>query len=133
MLTKFRYIANFRYASKISLHSKNFTCSEIVCFMFLCSNNSVLINFISTLNVIMLFLIDWYFHLVVRLYKPSYEQFVKKLFILKHFYYGPCFQSSLSLFSLLFLSLSRQSNTPFEDDNSKDVWLKPLNLEEEGC
>ena len=48
-------------------------------------------------------------------------------------YDNPCFWPSFSLFSLLFLSLSRQRNTLFEDDNSKDVWLKPLNLEEEGC
>ena len=43
---------------------------------FLCTNDSVLINFISTLNVIILFRIVWYFHLVVRLYKPFCEHFV---------------------------------------------------------
>ena len=76
MLAKFRYIANFlyaanfRYASEISLHSEIFTCSEIACFVFLCTNDPVLVNFISNLTVIILFRIVWYFHLVVRLYKP---------------------------------------------------------------
>ena len=31
---------------------------------------------ISTLIVMILFRIDWYFHFFVRLYKPSYEHFV---------------------------------------------------------
>ena len=36
---------------------------------------------------------------------------------------SPCFWFPFSLFSLLFLSFSRLPNTPFEDDNSNDVWL----------
>ena len=75
-IAKFRYIAKIRYVSEISLHSKNFTCSEIICFLFLCTNDSVLVNFISAINVIILFRIDWYFHLVVRLHKPFCEHFV---------------------------------------------------------
>ena len=69
-------IIEFSLCVAISLHSKNFTCSEIVCFLFLCTNDSVLNNFLSTLNVFILFRIDWYFHLVVRLYKPFCEHFV---------------------------------------------------------
>ena len=120
-------LEQFRYYSEI------FTCSEIVCFVFLCTNDPVLVNFISNLTVIILFRIVWYFHLVVRLYKPFYEHFVTELFIEGISITGSCFWLSFTLFSLLFLSFSRQPNTPFEDDNSKDVWLKPLNLKEEGC
>ena len=92
-----------------------------------------MVNFIYTLIVIILVRLDWYFQLFVRLYKPFSEQFVKENINLKHSpvrapVFGPHILSSLSSFSL-----SRQPNTPFEDDNSKDVWLKPLNLEEEGC
>ena len=76
MLAKFHYIENFRYASEVSLHSEIFTCSEMFCFLFLCSNDPVLVNFNSTLIVIILFRLDWYFHLFVRLYKSFYEQFV---------------------------------------------------------
>ena len=83
--------------------------------------------------MIIIFRIDGYFHLVVRLYKPFYEHFVTELFIESISIKGPCIRPSFSLFSLLFLSLSRLPNTPFEDDNSKDVWLRPLNVEEEGC
>ena len=50
--------------------------SEIICFLFLCTNDSVLVNFISTLTVIILVRLDWYFHLFVWLYKPFAEQFI---------------------------------------------------------
>ena len=63
MLAKFRYIAKISPVAKYSAS-------------VLCTNDSVLINFISTLNVIILVRIDWYFHLFVRLYNPFYEQFV---------------------------------------------------------
>ena len=66
----------FTIIAKISLHSEIFCYSEISCFVFLCTNDPVLVNFISTLTVIILFRIVWYFHLFVRLYKPFYEQFV---------------------------------------------------------
>ena len=138
-MAQFRYIANFHYGSEISLHSEfslhreNFTCSEISVPLFCVQTTPFLVFSISTLTVIILFRIDWYFRLFVRLYKPFYEQFVTKLFIEGISITGPCFRPSFALFSLLFLSFSRQPNTPFEDDNSKDVWLKPLNLEEEGC
>ena len=45
-------------------------------FMFLGSNDPVLVFSISTLTVMILFRIDWVFHLFVRLYKPSYKHFV---------------------------------------------------------
>ena len=131
-IAKFRYIANFRYVSEISLHSEIFTCSEISVPLF-CVQTTPFLDFsISTLTVIILFRIDWYFHLFIRLYKPFYEQFVTELFIQGISITGPYFWPSFALFSLFFLSLSRQPNTPLEDDNSKYVWIKPLNLEEEG-
>ena len=108
----------FCYYSEISLHSEfllcseNFTCSETLCSLFLCTNDPVLVNFISTLTVIILVRLDWYFHLFVRLYKPFFRQFVEN-FLLKAFSItGPCFWPSFALFSLLFLSLYRQPNTP---------------------
>ena len=76
IVAKFRYIENFLYISEISLCSENFTYSEILYSLFLCTNDPVLVNFISTLTVIILFRLDWYFHLFVRLYKPFFEHFV---------------------------------------------------------
>ena len=61
---------------EFSLCSENFVCSEILCSCYLCINDSVLVNFVFALNVIILFRIDWYCHLVVRLYKPFCECFV---------------------------------------------------------
>ena len=64
MLAKFRYIAKFSPVAK----------SPTSCF---CVKTTLFLVFsISTLPVIILFRIDWYFHIFVRLYKPSYEQFV---------------------------------------------------------
>ena len=59
----FAIVAKFRYNSEISLCSENFTCSEILCslFFFWCTNDPVLVNFISTLTVIILVWLDWYF------------------------------------------------------------------------
>ena len=76
MLAKFRNIAKFRYVSEISLHSANFTCSKMFCSLFLCINDPVLVNFIAALDVTILFRMDWYFHLVVRLHNPFCEHFV---------------------------------------------------------
>ena len=45
----FAIIAKFRYNSEI------FTCSETICSLFLCTNDPVLVNFNSTLTVIILF------------------------------------------------------------------------------
>ena len=76
IIAKFRYNSENSLCSEIAIHSENFTCSEILCSLFLCTNDPVLVNFISTLTVIILFRLDWYFHLFVRLYKPFSEQFV---------------------------------------------------------
>ena len=64
MIAKFRYIAKF------------FAIAKLFCFMFLGTNDPVLVFSISTLTVMILFRIDWVFHLFVRLYKPSYEHLV---------------------------------------------------------
>ena len=64
MLAKFCYIAKFSPVAK---------CSSS-CFCV--PTTPFLVFSISTLTVIILFRIDWYFHLFVRLYKPFYEQFV---------------------------------------------------------
>ena len=63
-------IAKISLCSVISLHSK------IVLLHVLGSNDPVLVFSISTLTVMILFRIDWVFHLYVRLYKPSYKHFV---------------------------------------------------------
>ena len=64
MLAKFRYIAKF---SPVAKCSASCFCVQMTPFF---------VFSISTLTIIILFRIDWYFHLFVRLYKPSYEQFV---------------------------------------------------------
>ena len=64
MLVKFRFIAKFSPVAKLPA-----SC-------FYVQTTPFLVFSISTLTVIILFRIDWYFHLFVRLYKPSYEQFV---------------------------------------------------------
>ena len=56
--------------------TKFLAIAKLFCFMFLGTNDPVLVFSISTLTVMILFKIDWVFHLFVRLYKPSYEQFV---------------------------------------------------------
>ena len=64
MLAKFRYIAKLSPLAKLPAS----------CF---CAQTTPFLVFsISTLTIIILFRIDWYFHLFLRLYKPSYEQFV---------------------------------------------------------
>ena len=61
---------------KISIYSEIFGNSENVMLHVLGSNDQVLVFSISTLTVMILFRIDWVFHLFVRLYKPSYKHFV---------------------------------------------------------
>ena len=99
------------------MHSKN----SASCF---CDpNDSVLINSSFSLNVIILFRLVWYFRMFVGLYKPCYEHFVTELFISRSFIYIPCFGSHvLSSLSCFPHFLGFQTH-PFEDDNSKDVWL----------
>ena len=46
---------------------------------------------------------------------------------------GALFSSQFSLFYLSFSLPFSATKHSFKDENSKDVWLKPLNLEEEGC
>ena len=59
----------------------------------------------------------------VGLYKPCYEYFVKKLFILTQFHLWPCFGSHfLSSLSSFPHFLGCQTH-PFQDDYSKDVRL----------
>ena len=60
----FTIVAKFRYVAKFSAP----------CFCV--QTTSFLVNFISTLTVIILVRLDWYFHLFVRLYKPFFELFV---------------------------------------------------------
>ena len=118
--------------AKISLYSKIFGYSEIVLLHVFGFKRPHFGFSISTLTVMILFRIDWVFHLFVRLYKPTYKHFVTKLSFKAFFDYSPCSRPLFAVFYLLFLLLSRLPNTPFEDENSKDVWLRPLNLEEEG-
>ena len=79
IVAKFRYNSEIFATIAISLHkeislcSENFTCNEILCSLLLCTNDPILVNFISTLTVIILFRLDWYFHLFVWLYKPFFE------------------------------------------------------------
>ena len=60
------------------------------------------------------------------------KQFLEAIFWHFSFYVNisHCFSSrvSFSLFSLLFLSLSRLPNTLLEDDNSRDAWLSIIAL-----
>ena len=63
-------VAKFRYITKFSLVAK---CSAS-CFCV--QTTPFLVFSISTLIVMILLRINWYFHLFVRLYKPSFEQFV---------------------------------------------------------
>ena len=72
--------------------------------LFLCSNDSVLVFLLSTLIVIILFRIDWYFHLFVRLYKPL-QYTVDLSFSFWKEIYGPLF------FALIFSLLSPLSLT----------------------
>ena len=65
--------------AKISLYSEIFGHSEIVLLHVLGSNDPVLVFSISTLTAMILFRIDWVFHLFVRLYNPSYKHFVTEL------------------------------------------------------
>ena len=49
---------NFAIVVKFLCNSESFAivaCSETLCSLFLCTNDCVLVNFISTLNVIILF------------------------------------------------------------------------------
>ena len=66
----FAMLAKFRYIAKIS------PVAKLPASCFCVQTTPFLVFSISTLIVIILFMIDWYFHLFVRLYKPSYEQFV---------------------------------------------------------
>ena len=63
---KFRYYSKIFAICVISLYSDIFGYNENFCFMFLGSNDPVMI----------LFRIVWVFRLFVRLYKPCYELFV---------------------------------------------------------
>ena len=115
--SNFRYVCNFRYDSEI--HCAKRKC----CPFFYDTNDPVLCNSHFSLNVIILFWYFWYFTSFVRLYKPPYGQIVTLTFANFHFtqlfLFGPSFVSFLSSFSHF---LSCQTH-PFEDDNSKDVWL----------
>ena len=64
MIAKFRYIAKFPPIEKCAA-----SC-------FCVQTTPFLVFSISTLTVVILFMIVRYFHLFVRLYKPSYEHFV---------------------------------------------------------
>ena len=72
----FRYAGIFAIIEKIRYVAKILFVAKFSALAVWCINDFVLVNFVSTLNVIILFRIDWYFHLVVRLYKPFSEHFV---------------------------------------------------------
>ena len=63
-------------ASEFLLHSEFSPVAKFHAPCFCVQMTPFLVFSISTLTIIILFRIDWYFHLFVRLYKPSYEQFV---------------------------------------------------------
>ena len=80
------------------MHSENYAS----CF---CDpNDSVWINSSFALNVIILFRLVWYFRMFVGLY-------------------GPCFGSHFLSSPSSFPHFLGCQTHPFEDDNSKDVWL----------
>ena len=76
---KFRYIVNFRYNNEISLCKEIPPVAKFPVPCFCVQTTPFLVNFISTLTVIILVRLDLYFHLFVRLYKPFSEHFVTKL------------------------------------------------------
>ena len=103
--------------AKFTMHS------EIAAPLFVIQMTSFCVIPIFALIIIILFWLFWYLTHLVRLYKPPYGQIVTLTFANFHFYaafpFGPSFLSSLSSFSHF---LGCQTH-PFEDDNSKDVWL----------
>ena len=63
LVGNFRYIANFRYSSEISL-DREFSLPPAAKFtvpFFCVQTTPFLVNFISTLTVIILVRLDWYF------------------------------------------------------------------------
>ena len=116
----------FAMIAKFTMHSE----IHPPCVLF--PNDFVLYNSHFVPIVIIYFRCFWYFTHLVWLYKPTYSfcnpNFSFKLSFMQLLFLG----YSFSLFSLFFLSFSWLPNTTFEDDNSRDVWLKPPFLEEEG-
>ena len=68
--------SEFRYCSEISLCSEIPPVAKFPVPCFCVQTTPFLVNFISTLTVIILVRLDWYFHLFLRLYKPFSEHFV---------------------------------------------------------
>ena len=91
--------------AKISLYSEIFGYSEIVLLHVLGSNDPVLVSSISTLIVMILFRIDWIFHLFVRLYNSHLINILEPNFHLRHFRLQPLFSAPIcSLLSPLSLT-----------------------------
>ena len=90
-------------------------------------------GFLPILSLLILYDFGFlYFSLVMSIYKPQYVSITNQSIKLT----GEAFSSpaflNFSPFSLIFLALLG-SQTPSEDDNSEDEWLKPFLLEAEGC
>ena len=113
--------SEFCYHSEIFAMIAKFTVHSEIAAPY--PNDPVLCNSHFALNVIILFWLFWYFPHLVRLYKPLYGHFVTLTFHLRSFSFSSCFGSSfLSSLSSFSHFLGCQTH-PFEDDNSKDVWL----------
>ena len=89
-----------------------FLLYEILCFLFLAQNDSVLLIFLFALDVILLTWVFLVFHFIARLY-------IAILYTVDLTYHGIeenmgalFLRSAVSLFFSHFLSLSRQLNTP---------------------
>ena len=91
--------------------------------MFLIPNDHVLINYHFVPIVISYFRHFCHFTHWGWLYKLPYNFCNPNFPFYASFPTDFHFRFYFALFSLLFLSFSRQPNTPLEDDNSRDAWL----------
>ena len=91
--------------------------------MFLIPNDHVLINYHFVPIVISYFRHFFHFTHWGWLYKLPYNFCNPNFPFYASFPAAFHFRFYFALFSLLFLSFSRQPNTPLEDDNSRDAWI----------
>ena len=127
-----RSCRNFRACAKIRALCEIFLLLEFLCFLFSAQNDSVLLIFLFALDVILLTWTFLGFQFIARLYiailctVDRTDNFWRRkhgcsVFIL----------SCLSLF-LSFYHTFLATKHSLENDNSRNAWLNPLILEEEG-
>ena len=130
-----RSCRNFDACAKIRTQREIFLQCEFLCFLFSAHNDSVLLIFLFALDVILLTWAFLVFHFIVRLYidilctVDRTDNFWRR----KHgcsvlFSVVSLFFSHFLSFSLTFLATKHS----LENDNSRNAWLNPLILEEEG-